>query len=39
MPGHKCLDQDCLPNPTKGEKETKTVSRINAEAMRAVRKV
>lgn len=39
MPGHKCLSQDCLPPPTKGGKETKIVSRINAEALRAVRKV
>jgi len=39
LPGHKCLSQDCLTSPTKGGKETKTVYRINAEAMRAVRKV
>lgn len=35
-PGH--LSQDCFPPPAKSGKKTRTVYRINAQAMRAIRK-
>jgi hypothetical protein len=38
LPGSEYLNQDFHPPPTTGGEETKTVDRINAEAMRAVRK-
>ena len=38
MPGHEHLNQDGLPPPKEGGEETKTVYRINAEAMKTVRR-
>ena len=39
MPGHECLSQDCPPPPNEGGEETKTVYRINVEAMKTLREV